>query len=84
MTWDMVMLVLILYNVFAVPVSICFDLNLPPEHPWCAAGSPSQRRPGQPLSAPSRDVVLLSAVRLPPLSAVSSMCRALSHPRAPL
>ena len=32
--WDMGMLILILYNVFAVPVSICFDLEVPPTHPW--------------------------------------------------
>ena len=28
------MLVLILYNVFAVPVSICFSIDSHPTHPW--------------------------------------------------
>jgi hypothetical protein len=27
--WDILMLVLILYNVFAVPVHICFDVRSP-------------------------------------------------------
>ena len=30
MSWDMCMLVLIIYNVFAVPVSICFQIDVPP------------------------------------------------------
>ena len=34
MSWDMCMLVLIIYNVFAVPVSICFQIDVPPTHPW--------------------------------------------------
>ena len=28
------MLVLIMYNVFSVPVNICFDMDLSVDHPW--------------------------------------------------
>lgn len=32
--WDLAILLLIVYNVFSVPVAICFSLELEPTHPW--------------------------------------------------
>ena len=34
LAWDFGMLILILYNVFSVPITIAFEMDVPPDHPW--------------------------------------------------